>query len=116
MNFEYSDKDGTIVFSLFEKRLDTSFSGLLKSEITQIFGKSSSEKFILHLPEIEICDSSGLSALLVANRLVQQKKGQLRVVTQSDKILTLIKITRLDQVLTVSKTIDEAIQDMGDEQ
>lgn len=115
MNFEFSDQDGIVIFSLFEKRLDTNFSGLLKSEITHVFSKSSADKYILHLPEIEICDSSGLSALLVANRLVHQKKGQLKVVTQSDKILTLIRITRLDQVLSVSKTIEEAKKEMSED-
>lgn len=112
MNYTTAEAHGILTFTLFEKKLDTAISGLLKSEMTSAFAKSSAKGYILHLPDIESCDSSGLSALLVAKRLVQEKDGVLRIVTESSKILNLITITRLDAVLSVCSTTAQAREEI----
>jgi len=113
MNFETKHFGDVTVFKLNEKRLDTSISGLLKGEFTMILKVEGVNKFIIDLSEVESCDSSGLSAILVANRIVSANEGQMRLAAPSAKVHNLIKITQLDRVLPVTTTVDEALKDLG---
>lgn len=113
MNFETKRLGDVTVFKLNEKRLDTSISGLLKGEFTMILKVEGVNKFIIDLSEVESCDSSGLSAILVANRIISANEGQMRLAAPSEKVRNLIKITQLDRVLPVTSTVDEALKDLG---
>jgi anti-anti-sigma factor len=98
---------------LNEKRLDTNISGLLKGEFTMLLKVEGVNKLIIDLSNVESCDSSGLSAILVANRIISANEGQIRIAAPSEKVLTLIKITQLDRVLPVSESVDMALKDLG---
>jgi anti-anti-sigma factor len=112
MNHQIEKRDNIAIFFLKEKRLDANISGLVKGEFTNLVRGEGIPNLILDLTETEQCDSSGLSALLVANRLVSALGGELRIVTASDKIMTLIRITQLDRVLMLSESIEKAIKDI----
>lgn len=112
MNYETRKIGDITVFKLNEQRLDTTISGLLKGEFTKILKVDEVKKFIIDLSQVESCDSSGLSAILVANRIISTTEGQIRLASPSEKVLSLIKITQLDRVLTVTKTVEEAIDQL----
>ncbi|NCS90302.1 MAG: anti-anti-sigma factor [Ignavibacteria bacterium CG2_30_36_16] len=112
MNFEIKRVDDISIFKLNEKRLDTNISGLVKGEFTMLLKVEGVTKLILDLSEIETCDSSGLSAILVANRILNTTGGQMRIAAPSDKVYSLIKITQLNRVLPVCKTVDEAFNEL----
>ncbi len=112
MNYETRKIGDITVFKLNEQRLDTTISGLLKGEFTKILKVDEVKKFIIDLSQVESCDSSGLSAILVANRIISTTEGQIRLASPSEKVLSLIKITQLDRVLTVTKTVEEAINQL----
>ncbi len=112
MNFEVK-KDGDItIFKLNEARLDTNISGLLKGEFTMLLKVEGAKKFILDLSSVESCDSSGLSAILVANRILNSTNGQMRIASPSEKVYALIKITQLDSFLPVCATVEEAYNEL----
>jgi anti-anti-sigma factor len=112
MNFEVK-KDGDItIFKLNEARLDTNISGLLKGEFTMLLKVEGAKKFILDLSSVESCDSSGLSAILVANRILNSTNGQMRIASPSEKVYGLIKITQLDSFLPVCATVEEAYNEL----
>jgi anti-anti-sigma factor len=115
MNFETKRINDITVFKLNEKRLDTNISGLLKGEFTLLLKVEGTNKLIIDLSEVESCDSSGLSALLVANRTLNSTNGSIRLVSPSEKVLTLIKITQLDRVLNICDTVEEAIEELKKE-
>ncbi|NUN09427.1 MAG: STAS domain-containing protein [Ignavibacteriaceae bacterium] len=109
MNYSVKLEDDILIFTLLESKLDTSNSGAMKTELTRTF--TSREKFsafVLDLSSVENCDSSGLSVLLVANRFAVERNYGFRIVTESPKILNLIKITRLDEVLIVAPDLVKA--------
>jgi len=112
MNFQIKKTNNAIIFTLNEKRLDAYISGLVKNEFAEITKTGNGVNLVIDLNKVESCDSSGLSALLVANRLVTGKSGALRIVTASPKIQTLIKITQLDKVLTLNSTVEEALSEI----
>lgn len=115
MNFETKLVGDVTVFKLNEKRLDTNISGLLKGEFTMILKVEGVNKLIVDLSEVESCDSSGLSAILVANRIISANEGQIRLANPSEKVYTLIKITQLDRVLPVSDSVEKALKELGQE-
>lgn len=113
MNFETKKINDITIFKLREKRLDTSISGLVKGEFTILVKNEGVNKLIIDLTEVETCDSSGLSAILVANRILHSVGGTIRLAAPSEKVYTLIKITQLDKVLPVCSTVDEAFEELN---
>jgi anti-anti-sigma factor len=113
MNYEVNKINGITVFRLKEKRLDTNISGLVKGEFTLLLKVEGVNKLIIDLSGVETCDSSGLSAILVANRILNTNNGNMLIASPSDKVLSLIKITQLDRVLRICNTVDEAVQDLS---
>lgn len=113
MNFEIKRENGITLFKLNEKRLDTNISGLVKGEFTLLLKSGGVNKLIIDLSQIETCDSSGLSSILVANRLIHSQNGQMRIAAPSEKVYSLIKITQLDKVLPVCDTVDQAFSELS---
>src|SRR5690606_12290534 len=113
--FEIQKKDDITVFKLKERRLDTNISGLVKGEFTLLLKVEGVAKLIIDLSNVETCDSSGLSAILVANRLIHSTGGTMRLAAPSEKVYSLIKITQLDRVLPVCGTVEEALQQLKKE-
>jgi len=115
MNFETKRINNITVFKLNEKRLDTNISGLVKGEFTMLLKVEGVNKLIVDLSEVETCDSSGLSAILVANRIIHSTGGSMRLAAPSEKVSSLIKITQLDRVLPVCHTVDQAFEELNRE-
>lgn len=113
MNFEKKRIGDVTIFKLNEKRLDTNISGLLKGEFTMLLKVEGVNKLIIDMSEVESCDSSGLSAILVANRILSSTEGQIRLAAPSEKVYTLIKITQLDRVLNVTDSVEQAMKELG---
>lgn len=112
MNFETKQIDDITIFKLNEKRLDTNISGLLKGEFTVLLKVEGVNKLIIDLSAVESCDSSGLSAILVANRILSSNQGHIRLSAPSEKVYSLIKITQLDRVLPVTQYVEQAIEQL----
>jgi anti-anti-sigma factor len=97
------------IIHLDDKRLDTSNSGLLKSEFTNLITSEKINKLVVDLTNIENCDSSGLSALLVINRLIEDVFGTVRFLP-SDRVRQLFLITKLDRILISCENINQAVE------
>ena len=61
-------------------------------------------------PNDTVSDSSGLSSILLANRLCRDAGGSFVLTGLSSHIKKLIEIAQLDRVLTITPTLDEAIE------
>jgi len=112
MNFEIKKIDDITIFKLNENRLDTNISGLVKGEFTMLLKVEEAKKFIIDLSQVESCDSSGLSSILVANRILNSSGGEMRLAAPSERVYSLIKITQLERVLSVCDTIEDAIAEL----
>lgn len=113
MNFETNNIEDITIFKLNEKRLDTNISGLVKGEFTLLLKVEGIKKLVIDLGNVESCDSSGLSAILVANRLVNSVNGKMRIAAPSEKVHSLIRITQLDKVLSVCETVEQAVKELN---
>ncbi|WP_020527415.1 STAS domain-containing protein [Flexithrix dorotheae] len=93
---------------LNEEKLDTLKAPSLKSEIITLY-QSGTINLILNLSNVKYVDSSGLSAVLVANRLSKEVGGYLVLVGVTDHVMKLVKISKLDHVLNILPTEEEAV-------
>lgn len=108
MNFTIEDKGKyTSVVSNVEK-LDTTCAPELKSELVYL-NKTGVRNIIIDLTATRYCDSSGLSALLVANRLCKSVNGTLVVCGLQEPVRKLVQISQLESVLSITPTSSEAV-------
>jgi len=112
MNFEIKHIDDITIFKLNERKMDTTISGILKGEFTILSQAENIRKLIIDLQEVELCDSSGLSALLLAQRMIREKGGAIRLINVNDKIHDLIKISFLENVLPICSSQQSAIEEL----
>ena len=108
INYELTHKDGVAIFKLDEKRFDASIAGLVKAEFTIILSEGVT-KLIVDMSEVEYCDSSGLSALLLAFRILQAEGGKIIIASPQKSVKTLIEISQLNRILPFYATVEEAM-------
>ena len=68
-------------------------------------------KLIVDLSKVGFVDSAGLGSLIGAMRAARQAGGDLRIANPSEQSRMLLSLTSLDQVLTISPTVEEALRD-----
>ncbi len=108
MNFTITNKDKyTLVVSNADK-LDTTCAPELKSELVYL-NKTNVRNIVIDLSKTRYCDSSGLSALLVANRLCKGVGGSLVICALQEPVKKLIQISQLENVLSITPTLNEAV-------
>lgn len=108
MEFKIEKQDGHTLIQVLEEKLDTHIAPTLKSELVLISGNGE-KNIILDLSKCRYCDSSGLSAILVANRLCKNASGTFVLTGLNDAVERLITISQLDTVLNISNTVDEGV-------
>ncbi len=107
MEFNIENRGNRTVIQILTEKLDTHIAPALKSELVLVSGKGE-KNIILDLEKCEYCDSSGLSAILVANRLCKNAGGKFVLCGLNEAVERLITISQLDTVLTITTTVKEA--------
>ncbi len=109
MQFTLDKNDKYVVVKLHEQKLNTLIAAELKSELLLINSQGFSN-IIVDLSESMYCDSSGLSAILVGNRLCKNSNGVFVVTGLNDAVKKLVQISQLDQVLNIKSSNQEAVE------
>jgi anti-sigma B factor antagonist len=68
-------------------------------------------KLIVDLTKVDFLDSTGLGAIIGAQRRAKEFGGDVRLVVKEGQILRLLRITGLLKVLSVYSTLDDAVSD-----
>ena len=108
MKYSVDKKEKHTLLSLEEEKLDTLIAPDLKSEFVKLNAEGISN-VILDLSKVKYVDSSGLSSILVANRLCENSGGKLVLACVTDHVMKLLKISQLDSILEIQPTVDESI-------
>ena len=109
MKYEVDKQERYTVMSLKDTNVNSLVAPDLKSEFV-VLSNEGINNLIVDLTEVEYIDSSGLSAILTANRVFKSNGGSM-VVTglQHPAVKKLIEISRLDTVISVVPTLAESI-------
>lgn len=108
MKYSIDKKEQYSILTLQEEKLDSPLSPALKSEFVTLNAEGI-KNIIIDLSEVKYVDSSGLSALLVGNRIYNEDGGIFILSSLNDHVLKLIKISQLNNVLNILPTVEEAI-------
>ncbi len=108
MELKIDKQEKYSLIKVLVEKLDTHFAPTLKSELVLIAGNGE-KNIILDLSDCRYCDSSGLSAILVANRLCKNANGTFVLTGLQTAVERLITISQLDTVLNITYTIDKGI-------
>ena len=108
MEFKITKLDKHTSIEVLEEKLDTNIAPSLKSELVIISGNGE-KNIVLDLKNCRYCDSSGLSAILVANRLCKNANGTFVLTGLNDAVDRLITISQLDTVLNIAYSNEEAV-------
>jgi len=108
MKYSVDKQDRYTVFTLEEDNLNSLIAPDLKSKFV-LLSNEGVENLILNLGHVEFVDSSGLSAILTANRLWKAIGSFVLTGIDQPNVKKLIEISRLDSVLTIIPTVSESI-------
>jgi anti-anti-sigma factor len=109
MKYSVDKQDRYTVFQLQEDNLNSVVAPDLKSEIV-ILHNEGVNNLIFDLSEVKYVDSSGLSAILTADRLMKTKGSFVLTGIEQPAVKKLFEISRLDSVLSMAPTKQEAVE------
>lgn len=107
MKITLDKKDRYSVLSLHEENLNSLIAPDLKSEFVFLRNEGV-RNLIFDMSDVQYVDSSGLSSVLTANRLWKGYGQFILAGTLNPSVDKLIKISRLDTILTILPTVSEA--------
>ncbi|MFD1553499.1 anti-anti-sigma factor [Putridiphycobacter roseus] len=107
MNFTIDTKGNYTVIQSNVEKLDATNASELKSELVLI-NKNAVNSIILDLNKTKYCDSSGLSAILIGNRLCKDAGGVFALSGLQANVEKMVKISQLDKVLNIYENLKAA--------
>jgi len=108
MILQIEKQKNCIIVKINSEKLDSLIAPELKAELVNIHAEGA-RNIILDMSETRYCDSSGLSAILVGNRLCKNGGGKLVLTGIKDPVKKLILISQLDSILNIAPTVEEGV-------
>lgn len=108
MNLTIDKQEKYALVTINESKLNSVVAPELKAEIV-VLNHEGFKNMIFDLKEVQYCDSSGLSAILVAYRSCRDNNGAFVLAGVQEHVRKLISISQLDGMLVQVPTVNEAI-------
>ncbi|RED93847.1 STAS domain-containing protein [Marinoscillum furvescens] len=108
MKFSIDRQDQYTILTIDEEKLDSTIAPEVKSEFVTLQAEGV-ENVVVNMSVVKYSDSSGLSALLVGNRLFKES-GSFIMCGVNEHVMKLIKISMLDKVMDILPTQEEAVE------
>lgn len=107
-SYKIEQHDKYSLIQVLEDKLTAKISPQLKTELV-LLNSIETKNIIFDLDNSSYCDSSGLSVILVANRICKENNGVLVICNLKPAVSKLIEISQLTSVLNITPTQNEAI-------
>ena len=108
MNLTIDKQEKYALICIKETKLTSQVAPELKAEIV-ILHHETFKNMIFDMSEVQYCDSSGLSAIIVAYRTCRDNNGTFVLTGVQEHVKKLISISQLDTMLIQLPTNNEAI-------
>ncbi|MBK9108211.1 MAG: STAS domain-containing protein [Saprospiraceae bacterium] len=109
MKYQVDKQERYAIFTLEEPNLNSLIAPQLKSEFVFLRNEGV-RNLIFDLDQVDYVDSSGLSSILTANRIWKDFGSFVMTNIRSDSVQKLIEISKLDGILTIIPTMEEAVE------
>ncbi len=111
MNFKVSNNNSYSTIVSEVEKLNGMNAPELKTTILSL-NKDNVNNLIIDLSKTSYCNSSGLSALLSANRLCKNSNGKFVLTGLQPNVRKMIEIAQLHRVLNITDTLESAEKEM----
>ena len=111
MGFKVENNSNYSTIRCNSEKLDA----LIAPELKSLFLHHSNNgvnTFIIDLSNVKYCDSSGLSALLVGNRILKEKEGKLVIFGLMPMVQQIITISQLYTVFNIFDSEQNALKNI----
>ena len=108
MHYTIEHKDNIVIFDIKNKTIESNVSSDLKAKML-ILAQPDIDALIINLSEVDAIDSSGLGALLLANRQLSEHEIPVILVGVREFVRSLMSMTKIDEVFDFFDTVDDAI-------
>jgi len=109
MNFSVLKYGSYTCITVSNEKLDAMIAPDIKAELAGIVGNGE-RNVLVDLTNCSYCDSSGLSALLLGNRLCNKAKGSFVLFGLTPRVKGMIDLIGFESVLKVAETREAAKQ------
>lgn len=106
--YTIEQKDKYTLVTLLEDKFTAKVAPDLKTEMVML-NSIGTKNIVFDLGKTSYCDSSGLSVILVANRVCKENNGVLVICNLKPAVSKLIDISQLTSVLNITPTLNEAV-------
>ncbi|WP_392339294.1 STAS domain-containing protein [Moritella marina] len=106
MQHEIINQGQCTVLQINEERFDARLAPDFRTQLTAL-AQSVDAHLVIDLTQVRFMDSSGLGAVMAGYKMLRGKK--LSVVNPQRAVKELLKLTRMDQLITCYESIDDAI-------
>lgn len=113
MILQIEKQKNCIIVKINSEKLDSLIAPELKAELVNINAEGA-RNIIIDMSDSRYCDSSGLSAILVGNRLCKNSGGMLVLAGLREPVKKLILISQLDSILNTAVTVEEGMSQLGE--
>lgn len=107
MNFTLNQTGSCAIIASSVEKFNALYVQELKEMLLQL-QKNGVNQVVLDLSASRYCDSSGLSAILLANRICKEASGKFVLCGLQENVAKLIQMAQLDKVLMVKKDQQQA--------
>lgn len=107
MRYSVEKEDKYCLFRLEDDKLNSQNAPLLKSEMI-LLNAEGHKNIILDLSPVKYVDSSGLSAILICDRLCRNSGGVFVLAGADEQVRRLLRISQLESVLHLVNTAEES--------
>ncbi|HHL72433.1 MAG TPA: anti-sigma factor antagonist [Bacteroidetes bacterium] len=108
MQYQTEERGTVHIFAIHEKRIDSRVAPDLKKELLLLL-QNQPPNILIDLGAVEYIDSSGLGAILLGIRQSRENGGDIKLANLNSRVLSLIKIAKLDDVIESYDNLDEAV-------
>ncbi len=109
MRYSIESQDNITIFSLKNKNVNSEVSADLKAEML-ILCQPDLRGMILDLSEVEIIDSSGLGAILLAYRQLNDNQIPMMLVGVQENVYKIMEISQISGLFDFFDNIKEALE------
>ena len=108
MRFSVEQDDELVVLTLKEPVLDSTNAPEVKSELL-ILCQEGVKALIIDLTMVQLCDSQGLSALLLAHRQMKDNEGFVVLSGVQEPVRNLFRISQIEYLFEFQPSVNDAI-------
>ncbi|AJR08303.1 anti-sigma factor antagonist [Photobacterium gaetbulicola] len=110
MRYETFHQGQCTILQIKEERFDAKLAPSFREEVEKL-SSGIGGHLVLDLSEVRFMDSSGLGAVMAVYKMLRGKK--ISVVNPQRAVKELLKLTRMDKLITSFDTIEDAVATMA---